>query len=311
MNHLLDVFAQNILPVFLCAGAGLVLGRTQTVDRKTLTQVIFYIFSPSLVFHSLTETRVDGAEFGALAAFTLGVVAIMTGLAGLAGLLLRADRRTLATLVIASAFVNGGNYGLAATRFAFGDAALARAVIYFVFSTIGVYTLGVFVASLGRQSPRQALREIVSVPAFYALAAAGLVRAGGWTTPTPVARAVELLGEASIPAMLVLLGLQLAAVRWHAAAWPRQRVLALGAATVLQLLVAPLVALALAAGLALTGATWQAAVLEASMPAAVITMVLAVQYDLDADLMTAAVLATTLLSPVTLTPLIIYLQSAV
>jgi predicted permease len=46
------------------------------------------------------------------------------------------------------------------------------------------------------------------------------------------------------------------------------------------------------------------------MPAAVITTVLAVQYDLDAELMTGAVVLTTLLSPLTLTPLIIFLQAS-
>ena len=310
MNRLLEVFANNILPVFLTAGAGLLVGRALRPDRKTVTTLTFYIFSPALAFSSLTKTAVAGAEIGQLAFFTLGIVLASAGLAALAGLALRADRRTLATLVVASAFVNGGNYGLAATRFAFGEAALARAVLYYVFSTIGVYTLGIFVASLGRAGPGAALREIVSVPTFYALVGAGLVRGFGWSLPPFLDRSVTLLGEAAIPVMLVLLGLQIAAARVHRAAWPPQRLLILGAAVVLQLLVAPVLALLLARLGGLTGPGWQAAVLEASMPAAVVTTVLAIQYDLDAELMTAAVVLTTLLSPLTLTPLIAYLQAA-
>jgi predicted permease len=310
LNRLLEVFLNNLLPVFLSAGAGLAIGRAFRPDRKTVTQLAFYIFSPCLVFASLTRVEVSGAEFGLLALFTLTVVAGMALLAALAGRLLGADRRTLVTLVIASAFVNSGNFGLAATRFAFGEAALARAIIYYVFSTIAVYTLGVFVASLGNHGPRQAVREILSVPAFYAVLAAGLARGFGWTVPPFVERTVSLLGEAAIPVMLVLLGLQIAAARVHPEAWPRPRLVILAAATVLQLLVAPLTALALASLIGLTGPTWQAAVLETSMPAAVITTVLAVQYDLDAELMTGAVVLTTLLSPLTLTPLIIFLQAS-
>ncbi len=311
MNRLLDVFLNNLAPVFLCAGAGLVLGRTLRPDRKTVTHLVFYIFSPALVFASLTQTPVAGAEFSQLAFFTLAMVAAAGLLAALSGVALGADRRTLATLIVASAFVNGGNYGLAATHFAFGEAALARAVIYFVFSTIAVYTLGIFVASLGRAGPRTALREIVSVPAFYALLAAGLVRGFGWDLPPYVERTVTLLGDAAIPVMLVLLGLQIAAARVQPEAWPRQRLLILAAAVGLQLLVAPLLGLGLARLFNLTGAGWQAAVLEASMPAAVVTTVLALQYDLDAELMTAVVVLSTVLSPLTLTPLIIYLQGAV
>lgn len=310
MSLLFQVFLDNLLPVFLCAGAGFALGRAFRPDLKTASRLAFYIFSPSLVFSSLAQTEVGGAEFGQLAAFTLTVVAAMALLAAGLGLALRLDRRALATLVVAAAFVNSGNYGLAATRFAFGDDALARAVLFYVFSTISVYTLGVFTASLGRQSLAGALREIVSVPAFYAVLAAALFHGLGWTPPVFLARSVDLLGQAAIPVMLVVLGLQMAAMRLRPDAWPRPRRLALIAATLLQLVIAPLAALALAAGLDLRGVTWQAAVLEASMPAAVITTVLAVQYDLDAELMTAAVVLSTLLSPLTLTPLILYLQTA-
>jgi predicted permease len=43
------------------------------------------------------------------------------------------------------------------------------------------------------------------------------------------------------------------------------------------------------------------------MPAAVVTTVLAVQYDLDKTLVSGVVVFTTVLSPLTLTPLIAYL----
>lgn len=309
MSRLLDVFVSNLLPVFLSAGAGVAVGRAFRPDIKTVTRLSFYIFSPCLVFSSLTNVAVSGAEFGQLTAFTLAVVVAMALLAAGLGLALRLDRRTLATLIVAAAFVNSGNYGLAATRFAFGEAALARAVIFYTISTISVYTLGILVASLGGQNLRGALREIVSVPPFYAVIAAGLIRGLDWPIPLFLERSIGLLGDAAIPVMLVLLGLQMAAIRPQAEAWPRRRLVVLGIATVLQLLVAPLVALAAAGALGLSGVTWQAAVLEASMPAAVITTVLALQYDLDAELMTIAVVVTTVLSPLTLTPLIAYLQA--
>ena len=52
----------------------------------------------------------------------------------------------------------------------------------------------------------------------------------------------------------------------------------------------------------------QAAIIEASMPAAVITTVLALEFNLDAGFSTSVVFVTTLLSPVTLVVLIAYLQ---
>jgi len=82
------------------------------------------------------------------------------------------------------------------------------------------------------------------------------------------------------------------------------------AAVVLSLVVAPMIAFGLTWLLGLTGAAKQAAIIEASMPAAVITTVLALEFDLDAAFSTSVVFFTTLLSPLTLVVLIAYLQRA-
>ncbi len=300
-----DVFVNNLLPVLLCAATGFVLGRTLHPDIKTASRLAFYIFSPCLVFVSLERVKISGGEFGKLAIFTLGVSLIIGGLAYLFGRSLRAERHLLASLVVASMFVNSGNYGLAATKFAFGEAALARALVCFVFGTVIVYTLGILIASMGKFTALQALRELMLVPAFYGLIAAGIVRKADWHVPLFLDRSVSMLGDASIPLMLVILGLQIAEAR----AWPRNRVVLIGAAAFLQLIMSPLVALLMAHWMGLSGLTRQAAVLQASMPAAVVTTVLAVQYDLDSTLVSGTVVLSTLLSPLTLTPLIAYLLS--
>ncbi len=299
-----EIFSNNILPIFLTAGAGFAAGRKLKPDLKTASRLAFYIFSPCLVFTSITHTELAAAEFGRLALFTLGVLGFMTVVAFAAGLALRLERHALAGLVVASVFVNGGNYGLAANQFAFGGEAVARAVVYYVFSTLAVYTLGVIVASLGHKPARQAVAQILNVPAAYALLIAGVVRVAGLTVPTLLDRAITLLSQAAIPVMLVILGLQMAEAR----EWPRARLGLIGVASFLQLVIAPLVALGLAGLIGLTGVTRQAAVLEAAMPTAVITTILAVEYGLDAAFVTGVVVVSTLLSPLTLTPLIAYLK---
>ena len=301
---LVDIFAANILPIFLAASTGFVLGRTLQPDLRTVSRLAFYIFSPCLVFNSVYHSELSSGEFGRMALFTLCVIALMALLALLVGLGLRLERRLLATLVVAAVFVNGGNYGLALNQFAFGSEAVARAVVYYVISTLCVYTVGVTAAALGHQPLRAALAQVLTVPAVYGLILAGGLRALGWELHPALDRAVSLLSQAAIPVMLVVLGLQLAEAR----TWPHARLGLIGVAAFLQLVVAPLAGLGLAGALGLTGVTRQAAVLEAAMPTAVITTILAVEYKLDSALVTGAVLASTLLSPLTLTPLIAYLQ---
>jgi predicted permease len=305
-NLIQSVFVDNLLPILLVAGAGFALGRTLQPDIKSASRLTFYVLSPCLVFTSLAHVEIAAGEFGKLALLTLSVSALMAILSLLCGRTLGAGRKLLASLVVASVFVNSGNYGLAANKFAFGERGLARAMVCFVCSTVILYTIGVFVASMGKLSALQAFRKLLTVPAVYGLAAAAIVRWANYRIPVFVDRSVTLLSDAAIPLMLVVLGLQIAQAR----TWPRDRVTLIGAAAFLQLIASPLIALILARTFGLSGVTRQAAVLQSAMPAAVVATVLAVEYDLDAPLVTGTVVVTTLLSPLTLTPLIAYLLSS-
>jgi malate permease and related proteins len=298
-----DVFVNNLLPILLCAATGFVLGRTMRPDIKSASRMAFHIFSPCLIFISLTQVKITGEEFSKLALFTVAISCIIGGLAFLAGKFFKVERHLLVSLVVASMFVNGGNYGLAATRFAFGEEALARSLVCFVVGTVIIYTMGVLIASMGKLSASKALWQLLKVPAICGLVAAAVVHQTSWHMPIFMERSISLLGDAAIPLMLVILGLQIAEAR----IWPRNRILLIATAAVLQLIISPLISLQLAHWMGLTGPARQAAVLQASMPAAVVTTVLAVQYDLDSALVSGTVVVTTLLSPLTLTPLIIHL----
>ena len=76
---------------------------------------------------------------------------------------------------------------------------------------------------------------------------------------------------------------------------------------VLRLVAAPLFALALNLAFRLQGPAFQAGILESAMPTAVILTVLATEYDVDPSFVSTAVFTTTLLSPITITPLLAYL----
>ncbi|MEI9814262.1 MAG: AEC family transporter [Acidobacteriota bacterium] len=76
----------------------------------------------------------------------------------------------------------------------------------------------------------------------------------------------------------------------------------------ISLFIAPLVALGLAATFGITGPARQAAVILASMPVAVVTTILALEFQLEPEFVTSAVFISTVLSPLTLVPLIAYLS---
>jgi hypothetical protein len=102
--------------------------------------------------------------------------------------------------------------------------------------------------------------------------------------------------------MLLVLGMQMAQ------ATRIERPAALAAAVSVSLIGGPLVAFALARTLGLTGTAFQAAMIQASMPAAVITTILALEFDAAPAFVASVVVVSTVLSPLTLTWLIAYLQ---
>lgn len=264
----------------------------------------FFVFSPCLVFDSLTHSDLSSTIFAQIAFVSLGVTILVAAVAYLTGRTLRLDRHTLATLVVAATFGNAGNFGLAVSKFAFGDAALSQAVVYYVFNSLAVYTLGVAVAASGKRAWRDVIRHGLVLPTTLAVLIAALMRLIGLSTPPPLERAVGLLSQAAIPVMLMLLGLQLAGIK----EFPRAQLGLMVLAALSQLVLAPLLTLGLALALQLNGVTLQAVVAESAMPTAVITTILAVEYDLDVTLVSGTVVLSTLLSPVTLTPLIAFLQ---
>jgi predicted permease len=89
----------------------------------------------------------------------------------------------------------------------------------------------------------------------------------------------------------------------HGGSWTSART-PLVLALVGRLLLSPLLALAASPLIGVDGGARSAAVLQSAMPSAVITIVLATEYKAAPEFVTAAVLCTTLLSPLTLTPIL-------
>jgi len=301
LRELLTTFANNLLPIFLVSGAGFLLGKFLTVDSRSLGRVVFYIFSPLLVFDLMLKSELSLQQALVTVAFTSSVIALMGLLALLLGKLFRLERPHLLAVILTVAFGNTGNYGLPLVKFAFGDDALAVASLFYVTTTVLFNTVGVVIASLGHTDLKSAMLGLFKLPIIYGVTLALLIRAAGIQLPQPLARTIEIAANGTIPMMLILLGLELTRIQWS------HSFRALGLGVLAKLLIAPLISLLLASLFGLQGAGRQGGVLEASMPAAVATTVVATEYKLEPSLVTAIVFFGTALSPLTLTPLIVYL----
>jgi predicted permease len=301
LSQLTALFLDNLLPIFLAAGAGYFLSRFSNLNPRSLSQVIFYIFSPCLLYKLLTNSQLSNGDIIKTMLFASLIILSVGAITWIVVSLVKLPRRMQAAVLLSTMFMNSGNFGLPVILFAFGEAGLSFASLFFVTNLIFNYTFGVVIASMGTAPLKQSLLNLLKIPAIYAVILAFFSLRTGWELPLPVNRTVNLLGDASIPGMLVLLGMQLQSVDW------RGNLLPLALTSSLRLLAAPAIAILAAPLFNLSGAAYQSGVLQSAMPTAVLCTVLATEYDAEPKFVTAAVITTTLLSPLVLTPLLAFL----
>ena len=303
MNDLLAIFIDNMVPVLAIAGVGLYLRRRFDTSPAMISRMMFHVFSPALAFHALFTRDIGGGDFLRMYGGTLALTCTVALVGYLALRNRQASSRERAAALVSTFVFNGGNFGISIVSFAFGAEALSYAVIAYVAGSTTAYSLGVYASSQGRASILRSLGSVARTPSLYALLAAFALKAMGiMELPPALGRTSQLLAEASIPLMLVLLGLQLGGL-----GKPRSWRLVIPASAI-RLLLAPMLSLPFAALFGLEGAARFAFILQAGMPTAVMTIVLAHEFDSDQDLALNLIMVTSLLSPLTLSVIIYLLQ---
>jgi len=301
MLALLSIMLNVIAPIFLVMGAGALVGRTLNPDTRGFSTLLVYLFIPALVFNSLSTTELPAADVGRIVLMALLFMLVMMGIGYAIARQQKFDRRLQGAFILSVMMVNAANYGIPLNTFAFGQAGGDIAVVYYAASAFMSNILGVYWASHGSVSTRQALMNVVKVPILYAAVAGLLVNQLSLELPLMLSRSVELAGNAAIPGMLTLLGLSL--VRTRLRGHLRPIVIGVG----VKLLLAPLVAVGLALLLRIEGLAFNVVVLESSMPTAVLATALAAQFGSDAEYTASMTLVATLTSVITLSVLIMLL----
>lgn len=165
------------------------------------------------------------------------------------------------------------------------------------------YTLGISVASWGSEkNADNPLLAPFRYPTIYAFILAILFNAFNIKLPMVLDRVVTLFSSATIPLMLILLGLQLANIK------DLKINFVLFSTSLMRLIISPFLGVLLVTFLAMQGSAYQAAVMQAAMPTAVTATLLAVEFDLEPTFTTYTVAISTLLSVFTLTPIITWLS---
>ncbi|RKJ15578.1 AEC family transporter, partial [Butyricicoccus sp. 1XD8-22] len=119
--------------------------------------------------------------------------------------------------------------------------------------------------------------------------------------PDTLMNAVELVADASIPTVMLVLGMQLAAIQRKRVAYRY-----VSATVGIRMIVSPLLALLILYFLPMNDLIKAVLFIQASMPAAANTTLLAIQFDTEPDLVSFTTFITTIVSLLTI-PYVLFL----
>ena len=273
-----------VIPVFLLVAAGFLFAHWKKISLTAVTEIIVYLGTPSLVFGSLASKPLQPADIAVL--FT-GILIIFAAVGLLIRLYFFCFRFHSRGFALPTLFMNAGNMGIPLALFAFGQAGFQRATLMFVMITFLQYSLGIYI--LNRHSN---WTEIFRLPLIYAAVAGLCVNLAQIEIPELLLQPVTMLGQATIPIMLISLGYRLHQV--ESLQWGH----ALGGA--LLRIVGGFVSANIAAHwIGAEGVNRQVLLLYGSLPAAVVNFILTEKYRQDPGLAASIVVLSTLISVVT------------
>ncbi|MCK9251183.1 MAG: AEC family transporter [Clostridiales bacterium] len=315
MSVIIQIFLQNILPLFFLIGLGFVLDRRFNLQITTLTKINFYLFVPSFTFVNLytTDIRLDAVKAFII---TLLILGTNYGLSFVLAKIKKYPKSMTYAFQNAVMFYNSGNIGIPLVTLVFstgiyliGDEApyltlaLSIQVMILVVQNVSVNTFGFFNAGRASLSIRQALVNVLKMPTVYMVPLAFLLKLVPYDIRVlPIWPVLNYARNGLVPIALLSLGIQLSKSKLKL----DNRDVYLAIFT--RLVIGPILALLFIWLFGMEGLPAQVVFISASVPTAVNSALIAVENDNHPDFATQVVIMTTILSALTMTG-VIYLSN--
>jgi malonate transporter len=301
----------SLVPVVLLIASGYLAGRWRWLAQtavKDLTQLIFFLLSPALLFRTMSQVRIEQLDFMPVAAYFVAAMVLFAGI-----LLMRGFSRHSAVLALAATFSNTVMIGIALVNLLFGSQGLVTLLTLVSVHALVLLTLATVVLELAvrRDAARemsaqgksasmlgivlQSLKASILHPVPLPILLGLLYAQTGWGITAVIDKPLALLGSALSPMALVLVGVSLAYTRvgrhWRGA-------LALASA---KNLLHPLLVWLFCAWMGVSGLPMTVMVVTAALPIGANVFLFSQRYGVAEDLVTASVAMSSVLALITLT----------
>jgi hypothetical protein len=305
MSIFLQIILNTIVPITIMAVIGAGVQRFFRLDIRTLSNLMFYVFGPAVMFKMLYEADISLEVAGQAVLFFI-IFFILLAMISEVYIRLRGIKGGLRAAVRNSIlFYNSANYAIPLNQlvFAANPFTMTIQLIIMVFQNILPNTLGIYMINAHKMRAIEAVKVVFSFPPIYVIPFSLLCKGFHVPIPDPVYTAINYMTDAFIGLALLTLGAQLGNMKWNVS-----RLDILAASNVLRLVVSPALGFLVVWLLGLEGLLAQALVLSCAVPTSLSSMLLAVQFDNEPDFASQAVFTSTLLSVFTVSATIALIQ---
>lgn len=299
----------SLLPVVLLTAIGYIAGRAGWIRAeaiKDLSNLVFMVLTPALLFHTMSTVHVEQLNFKPVAMYFVAALLLFVGVLVWQGL-----NRRAAVLALSCTFSNTVMIGIPLVSLAYGQTGLVT-----LFTLISVHALVLLTLAtvvLEMVAAREARGQGQDSQWHMALTVLAAIKSGiihpvplpiilgllfaqtGLVLPEVVGKPLQLLGSAFGPVALVLVGVTLTQVQ----VGPYLKS-ALGI-SLLKNLVLPMLVAALGLALGMPTRSLSVMIVAASLPMGANVFLFAQRYEVAQEVVTASMAVSTLLGLATIT----------
>jgi predicted permease len=290
---------KTIFPIFLIIFLGWSLRRFDFMKEgflKPANRLVYYVAIPAMIFREIAEAELVQHFSLVLVAATLAplIIVALTGLILVRGIKL--ERYRVGSFLQCSFHGNLGYIGLAVSFYFLGDQGFTRASILAGFLILLQNFLSVVALSRFNKEPNRTIstlsitRRILLNPIIISAMAGMTISLTGLNLPVILDRSLRILSGMALPLALLVIGTSISFAQM------RQQLRVTTLISILKLMLLPALGLAFFRLLDLGSIEYLPALILLASPTATVSYVMATEMAGDADLATAAISITTLVS---------------
>jgi malate permease and related proteins len=279
-----------LFPIVFISFLGFLFSRARKTDPRFLSDIVIYLTAPALFFVSFYRHHLIMSEFPRIF-ITISAVMLAVFLAVFA---LRKFRPVPVGLYLPTVFMNSSFVGFPVVLMAYGPDALTRAIAYDFINGIYIFTVGIFIMSGQKER-----FELFKLPFFYTSLLGLYLNLSRVHLPAALLTPVEMLGSATIPLALIMLGMRLGEVKIRSLALPLL-------ASFLRIVLGGAAAWLVVTLLKVDPFLSKILIVMSALPSAFMGLVLAEKYGHDQELIASSIALCTLLFALAL-PLLLWM----